>query len=367
MRSLVCPSMAMVKWVPVALVGAVALAALTGANPPQPPAPPAPDLVASAPRLAVVAASPHGTDIFSVDDVAAVELATVRHEGDASVRATLDLVEPTQLWLNARQTRERGPGSFDFATHAVDLTTGRSRIALESVAHASRPLPSPDRGGVWIVAGSPGASRERDEFRIVHLGPHGRADEIYRTTATYLHLAAFDPTAGRIVAYRVDPEGAELVLIDPEHGHAQRVRSLLPFARDFSLDVDQRQVVFRQRHETHASRWTIESISLTDGSQTRLFEGTSFSLAPHVWPDGDVAFNPHRSGLHLLHTDADLSFQGDGVDVVRATSERWIALLHGSTGRQHGWLYDRRTQTARALKGPRGVIDVAGFLPEASR
>src|SRR5262249_35650711 len=138
---------------------------------------------------------------------------------------------------------------------------------------------------------------------------------------------------------RVLQGGADLVAIDPDSGAVRAVApSLLPFARDFSVDADAGAIVFQERDEHDSRTWTIERVDLATGARQRLHASAGMALAPFAWPGGGAASSPEgRAGLSLLGASraSPSAPLGAGVDLVQAAlpDGSWVAALHTVAGR----------------------------------
>ncbi|MBI4702118.1 MAG: hypothetical protein HY744_13370 [Deltaproteobacteria bacterium] len=334
-----------------------------------------------APVVALVATAPEGTQssLYFVDPAtaagAAVAALRFSHRPTGSVRA--EIVPGTRTVLVAAEAvagRDRS-----FATALYRLDPGRGAIQLcTGVVYASRPLVTAD-GRIFVSRGRGGPDPAAGELRVDELGideidlGSGAARRVHAFQGYVVHLAG--ASCGEIVVYRVGPGRADIVAVDRGSGALRSlVADLPPFARDFSVDEQRGKLVYRGRHETDARRWVIEEIDLASGTRARLYEGASFSLAPHVWPaqgaQAAVAFNPDGRGLRLLRSsDAVASPLGPGTDVVRSSSAdgRFVVGEHFAAGKLPvAFVVDRPLGKARPLPVPEGArIAVAGFVEPA--
>jgi hypothetical protein len=213
-----------------------------------------------------------------------------------------------------------------FAGALLRVEGARVTELCDRVVHASTPLVTAD-GRVFVERGRAGPDAG-DRLRVDELTVEEAASEGMRVVlsarAYLLHLAGAD---GReLIVYRVDPEGASLVGVNMNSGAARTiVRTLPPFARDFTVEAG--QLVFANRDDERRDRWVIERVDLPSGRRTRLHTSESQALAPRVL-GGDVAFNDH--GLRMLGGGRVEHRAGD--DVVEAVSGERAALLHYSGG-----------------------------------
>jgi hypothetical protein len=290
------------------------------------------------------------------------ELARFRHlEGD--VRAAL--LSDGRVAATARHLPLRDP-SFDGALFVLD---GEATLVCDGLLHASAPLALPD-GSVLVARGEAGPARDPDlridSLGIDRLAPDGQLDRLHGYEGHLLHLAGW---SGReVIVYRVGPEGADLVALDPHDGSLRiLVDDLPPFARDFSVDAD--RLVYRGRDDHDSRLWVVESLDLATSQRTRLHESERFALAPHRWRDGGVAIN-EGDGLVLLgSSDPVARPMGPGVDLVRDFSAdgRWVVALHTVVGAQPTpFVIDTESGDALEIAAPEGTrITVAGFVQES--
>jgi hypothetical protein len=345
----------------------------SAAQPPPSDGTPAPPALGPAPAVALIATMP-GADLsrlYVVGPGQALPPATLEfhHLPGGSVRAEVWSQAPVVL-ATARTTPGRDR-SFDGGLYRLDPATGVKQLCT-NLTHASRPLITPT-GRVFVsrgTAGPPpasGGSLRVDELTIDEVDPQSGAVTTVHKSAGYLvHLAGWHD--GRLLLYRLGPTLADLVALSPQTGKIEiLLPALPPFARDFSVDPKASRLVYRNRHQSDARRWVVDTLDLTTRAQNRLYEGESFSLAPHVWPGGAVAFNPKRQGLRLQGTkDPIASPMGPGVDLIRSVSEteRFVAALHTVQGRLPvPFVMDRHSGAMERLTTPSGSrVAIAGFV-----
>ncbi len=282
-----------------------------------------------------------------------------------------------EVWSDAPMvlaTAPTTPGrdrSFDGGLYRLDPQSG-AQLLCGDVVHAARPLITPD-GRVFVARGTAGpwpadpATVRVDELTIDEVDPlTGAVTPIHHHSGHLAHLAGWHD--GRLLVYQVGPGSAQIVAVSPATGKTTVLVASLPaFARDFSVDSVSETLVYRGRHEDDPRRWVVDALELATGAETRLFEGDSFSLAPHVWPGGGVAINPGRRGLRLLGSgDSLVSPMGPGVDLVRGVSQdhRYVALLHTVQGRLPlPFVVDRQTSRLAPVPTPPAArVAVAGFV-----
>ena len=300
-------------------------------------------------------------------------VATFTHLAGAVVRGSV--IPGTSIVLATADTKPTRDLSFNASLLRVAPHEPPEALC-DGVVHASRPLITRS-GRVFVSRGAPGpvnaaapAEMRVDALSVDEVDPATGALRPIHTMSGYLAFLA-GSIGSEILLYRVAPAGADIVAVDADTGSVRPILpSLPPFARDFSVDEGARALVFQGRHETDSRTWVVDRVDLASGKRSRLYEGSSMSLAPHVWPGGAVAYNPDgRSGLALLGVGA-LKVRGplgDGVDVVLAASHdrRWLAALHTVQGALPApFAINTETGAALALHGPPGArIAIAGFVP----
>ncbi|MBW2454957.1 MAG: hypothetical protein JRI68_10615 [Deltaproteobacteria bacterium] len=358
----------------VALFGWLTLAAEpSAAQPPSGNGTPTTSPLSGAPAVALVATIP-GDDasrlyVARPGEPLPPPVLEFRHLPSGSVRAEVWSDDPVVL-ATAPTTPSRDP-SFDGGLYRLDPAAG-AQLLCDGVVHAARPLITPD-GRVFVARGMAGPSSANpaavrvDELTIDEVDPlTGVVTPVHHHTGHLAHLAGWHD--GRLLVYQVGPGSAEIVAVSPATGKTTVLVASLPaFARDFSVDPVGGQLVYRGRHEDDPRRWVVDTLDLAKGARQRLYEGDSFSLAPHVWPGGGVAINPRRRGLQLLGSgDGLVSPMGSGVDLVRGVSQgdRYVALLHTVQGRLPlPFVVDRQTSGVAPVPTPPGTrVAVAGFV-----
>jgi hypothetical protein len=203
----------------------------------------------------------------------------------------------------------------------------------DRVDHASRPLVTAD-GRVVVARGRAGAiaragELRTDELTIEEIDASGTARVLWRGRGYQAHLAG--TWNGEVIVYHVFAGGASLLAVPLDGGRARTVLpSLLPFARDFSVDAG--ELAFAERDEARADRWVVDVVDLSTGVRRRALGPASQILAPRF----------DRS--HQLAVARDR----DGVEVVRAIAP---------TGARAAWHYP----PGRALPDVR-VLDADGAV-----
>jgi hypothetical protein len=326
----------------------------------------APPAAQAAPPVALIATRGGHSELYHAraGQPLGAPLASLSHREGGDLRAAMlpdGTVLATAPWAAGRDR------SFDGALFRLE---GGAELLCDDVVHASSPLVMPD-GRVFVARGRAGrgsaSSMRIDALRIDAIDPaSGAATTLHRYRGYLLHLAGAHD--GRVIVYRVGPGSADLVAIDASGRMTTLLSPLLPFARDFSVDAQ--RIVFRGRHQSDSRTWVVDALDLTSGALTRLHQGPSFSLAPHVWPDGGVAINQGQSGLSLLGSRDSLRAPlGPGVDRVRAFSSdaRFVAALHTRAGELAvPFVLDRRSGKGERLPAPaRTRVAIAGFVEAA--
>lgn len=260
------------------------------------------------------------------------------------------------------------------------LEPGHPALSLvDRVYHASRPLVTAS-GRVFVLRGragpEPTAEQVRrgelraDDLTIDEVDPRTGAARTVHSYAGYIaHLAG--SLGDEIFVYRVAFGHADIVGVDVNTSSVRVLApSILPFARDFSVDAVSRSLIYADRDERSTEAWSTERLDTESGARTRLGSIARMSLLPHAWPGGGVAMNadsvgglsvvgnPHSAIRHPL---------GDGADTVRGFSAdgKWAAVHHERLGGAPA-TFVLRTDTGtfmRVATPSETRIDIVGFLP----
>jgi hypothetical protein len=308
------------------------------------------------------------------ESAAPTPVARFDHEDGAAVKGAI--LPGTSVVLAVADTAATRDLSFASSLFRVEPHRPAERLC-DGVVHASRPLVTA-AGRVFVsrgVAGSePAAAKNEgreDALTIDEIDPATGGARPVHSFAGYLAFLAGEH--GReILIYRVGAGGADLIGVDPDTGTTRVIApSMLPFARDFSVDPARGAVVFQERDERDSRTWVIDRMDLATGARTRLAASSSMSLAPSVWPGGGVAYAPDsRGGLTLIgremkpiHAPA-----GDGVDQVQALSRdgAWVAALHTRPGELPvAFAIEAASGRTLALPNAAGArVAIAGFVAE---
>jgi hypothetical protein len=315
---------------------------------------------------AVVLATPHDPDARRTE-VRAVHvergalawrvLGSVTHAPGAVVRGDF---AGGGAWVVADEEGARDP-DWGAALYRVDAH-GVVR-ALGSVGHARRPLAA--GGAVYVERGASGPLPSAAEVRAGRLRlDHVSIDavdaatlarrHVYDADVYALHLAG--EHAGELVVYRVDPAGTSLVAVDERTGAARTIRTVAPFARDFSIDGG--SVVFSDRD---AAAWTVERVDLAAGTDTRLETARAAQPAALAF-GGRLAWSAEgRRGLAI--DGRVIAPLGAGFDAPEMADPAgaWLAVLHVGAGFDHEALVDvARGRAVRLDQGERVTVIALG-------
>ena len=284
----------------------------------------------------------------------------------------------TSVVLAVADTAATRDLSFASSLFRVEPHRPAERL-VDGLVYASRPLVTAagrvfvSRGTAGSEPAAPKSEGREDALTIDEVDPAtGSARTVHSFTG---YLAFLAGEHGReIVVYRVGAAGADLIGVDPDTGAARVIApSMLPFARDFSVDPARGALVFQERDERDARTWVVDRMDLATGARTRLATSSRMSLAPSVWPGGGVAYAPDsRGGLTLMGREmkAIRAPTGDGVDQVQAASRDgvWVAALHTRPGELPvAFAIEASTGRSLALPSSAGArVAIAGFVAEGA-
>ena len=325
-----------------------------------------------APRTAVLATYPGAelTSLFLVDAMGSSNLAPVAtfgHLSDATVRAVV-VPGKSEILATADTTPSRD-ASFNASLFHLRPHAPPERL-VDRVVHASRPFVT-SAGRVFVSRGEPGNEIE-GRMRIDALAideidlATGQSRTVHKANGYLLFLVG--GLGAEIVVYRVFPDQADIVAIDPDTAAVRPiVKNLPPFARDFSIDANNNSLVFQNRHESDSRTWVVDRVDLFTGKSSRLFSGSSMTLSPFALPQGGVIFNPRGQGLSPLDANVPvIAPLGPGVDVIAASSAdgRYLAALHTRPSTfAVPFIVDTKSGATRALTAPANTrVVVAGFV-----
>jgi len=214
---------------------------------------------------------------------------------------------------------DRAPGRDRSWGASLLRVDGASVVELcDRVDHASRPLVTSD-GRVVVARGRPGAlaragELRTDELTVEEIDPSGLASGaarvVWRGRGYQAHLAG--SWNGEVIVYHVFAGGASLVAVPLDGGAARTVvPSLLPYARDFSVDAG--ELVFSERDEARSDRWVVDVVDLSTGARRRVQTSPSQLLAPHFGASHQIL----------------VAREADGVEIVRALSASGLKAAFG--------------------------------------
>lgn len=260
------------------------------------------------------------------------------------------------------------------------LEAGREPITLaDRVYTNTRPLVLED-GSVLVQRGREGEEPSEEESLEGRLRVDAitidRIDPLTGTSRTLHQFSGYIAfLAGALdneaLVYRVAPDNADIVAIDVNDGRVRALApSILPFARDFSVDEANRSLFFTERDERNSQIWAVSRMNLATGARTRIVSGRRMALVPHAFPGGGVAFNPDgERGLTILQASGrvqSLRPLGDGVDTVRGLSRdgKWAAVMHSLPSQlPTPYLFSLETHQPVPISAPESArVDIAGFV-----
>jgi hypothetical protein len=272
---------------------------------------------------------------------------------------------------------------------------------LENVYQGTRPLVLPD-GRVYVLAGVEGAEPTEEQaaagrLRVDSLDIYevslevGNRRSIFHTEGYIAFLAG--ALGGEIFVYHVAPGQAQLLAIDVDKPtYPQRVlaRPIPPYARDFSVDVQSRSLIFTNRDEANASEWSAQKLDLTrppapapppapgvrvlPRSLVKVDRSSSPEIRAYAWPGQDLAVSKNRAGLEVKGARALAGVAGVVVlrDFFMRDSQTWAIALQRQPGELATVVTMRADANvpptqARSVPTPAGTqIDVAGVLLPAA-
>jgi hypothetical protein len=371
-----------------ALGGALAFALVPRATPARAESTPS---GSAAPVVALLATQPSAgtTSLYLAragESTPSLPVASFPHLPGAVVRgAVLPAAGAVLATADTAATRD---ASFNASLFRVDPRHG-STLLCDRIVHASRPLVTP-AGRVFVARGVAGPALEGamrvDALTVDEIDPFtGQAWTVhaYAGYLTFLAAAVEDD----LLVYRVGPDGADLVRVDPDTFEVRPVlASMPPFARDFSLNPATNTLVFQERDETDSHLWVVDQLDLTTRARTRVATGPSPTFSPHALADGRVLYNAGTGGLQVLGQNGAVAPQkgavapqrgavapqkiavaplGPGVNVIEAEQGGWIAGRHTVAGQlPQGFALEVATGRVAALAAPPGTrVAVAGFMP----
>lgn len=282
-------------------------------------------------------------------------LATVTHAPSGAVRGD---VATSAGWQVALVVDTDSRSDFGSALWHV-REQGAETVMATGLYRASRPLFVDDHT-VLVETGAEGPAPSAEAFRAgqlredrlaitsVHLGTRARR-EIYRRKGYTLHLI------GRVhreaLVYAVDTHGAELVAIDMGSGKVRSLGLLPPVARDFSIDLATKRVVFTLPGD-NPKTITIATVDVVSGSQSRI--SAASDAAPFVTPSGAL----FAKGAHASWVRATGEFVAPVASNARAD---WLAVRVVRAGVEETFGEQVQTGASVRLCAPNERCEVIGF------
>ncbi len=300
-------------------------------------------------------------------------LGSIDHVKGSAIRGA---VSGATVLVTAEEPAPKGT-SYPTALHRID---GGARRLCGGLTRATGPLVVD--GHVLVSRGLdgpeplPGPATESltlriDTLTLDEVDPTTGATRTVWTGAGYQAFLA--GALGReAIVYLSQPSGATLFALDVTTLATRTLGVVEPFARDFSVDVARRALVFA--NGTPTGRWQVESLDTTTFARTVLFASRVDHPMPFALSSGDVVLSSDgdhgllrlaRAGMrqHLL------SPAGDGSDAATHEAGRWLAVRHTPTSRVHGdraptlIVVDADTGQSVPIVVPKGhVVDALGFL-----
>ena len=343
------------------LAAGAGLTVTAGAGPVSPRA----QAVARAARPAlVVVATPHDerarqSEVRSVGpDGVGTPLGAVQHAPGAVVRGDLLGALPVVV------ADEDGAADRDFGAALFAIERQGVRRLVAGVGHARRPLASVD-GLVYVergASGAPSAGPRVDHLELAAVDPaRGAVRVVYTYSGCALHLAG--ELGPDLVVYRVAATGAaDVLLVERASGRSRLVASIVPMARDFTVDRAHGALLYVNRDAKDAALWAVERLDLASGLVTRLASARDDAPAPYALPASEPVWTaPGRRGLASARGEW-LAPLGPGFDAVRATSPdgAWLAVLHVPSEGMDDLALVHAPAGARGPLGPGGVAQLGG-------
>lgn len=332
-------------------------------------------------------------DIDGAGVLRAETLGAVEHPADAIVR--VEAVQPAGRFLGVAVVADEGAGrrAFGAALSYVPVVAGRAKLGAArrlttGLASATRPLVGDD-GLVYVQRGSEGLPPTRDEARrgllrvdaleIDAVDVETGAVRVVTTWQGYAtHLAG--ALADDLVVYRVGPRGAEIVRVDRRSGKTRVVAQVPPFARDFSVDVSGRALVFSDRDDIDPSRWGVVRLDLESGAAVVLSRVTDEAPIPFALDGGVVVTSeraPDRYRLRVLGAGTSRAAQlppGSGAGPTFVTRARrdgaFWAITHVGGGASTAARFDRvglfspRSGRVIDLSSEAERVELVGFVDD---
>jgi hypothetical protein len=293
-----------------------------------------------APATIAIAATPHDSDARASDvRVLTVDASGVREQAIARVAHAPTAVVRGDVLRGAAgaivAADEEGARDRDWGAALWRVDASGARVIARGLYHASRPLASID-GAVYVERGASGAdpspdamargALRTDALAIDAIDPStGASRTVYSAAGYTLHLCG--EIGAELVVYFVDYGRAQILAIDRASGAARTIASVLPFARDFSIDRARHLLVMSNRDSSDSHLWAVETLDLATGSLARFYAQRDEAPAPFVLDDGQIAWTTNdRRGLSLAART--IAPYGAGFDAVTSTDGAWMTVDH---------------------------------------
>ena len=310
--------------------------------------------------------------LVTIDDTGTreVRVATFAHAPGAVTRG--DVLRGTRVVVIAADVEDTGRDP-DWRSALYRVESGTARVLARGLYHASRPLSSVD-GRVYVQRGSAGQAPSSDgaggspgRLRTDALtidaidATIGTATPLYAWSGYTLHLAG--EWRGELLVYRVAYEGADLIAIERSTGKSRMITTLLPFARDFSVDETRGALVMSNRDEVDTHLWVVDRVNLTTGLRSRLGQERDEAPAAFALASGELASGANaRGGLRIgSRTVAPL---GVGfVAVTHASPDgEWMTVHHVANGVDVAAGMHVTTGTPARLTRGDERVEILGFV-----
>ncbi|MFO0664960.1 MAG: hypothetical protein U0174_13480 [Polyangiaceae bacterium] len=262
---------------------------------------------ASAPSFpeVIVVATPHDAEaeasevrriVPGASAKASDVLGVIHHPAQSVIRGDATQDGATAFVVADSEAHDFGARLYRVDGKVADLGGG--------VLHASRPLVS-ENGFVYVERGKAGsqlvdadgkASMRVDRLTIDEIRPlesSPRFRTVFSAEGYALHLAG--EWQGKLVVYRVDPNGAAIVLVSRDGSSVKEVARIPSFARDFS--VHDTRLVFSNRSPDDTHVWHVVELSLESGTSQVLATQRDDSVSPFALAKRTLMGTALRTGL----------------------------------------------------------------------
>lgn len=288
----------------------------------------------------VVLATPHDVDAQTTEvralhvdtgGVHARTLGVVPHLPRAVVRGD---ARGATTWVVADES-----AAADWGSALYEVGATGSRRVLGGIVHAGRPLASTS-GDVFVERGVRGAWPSDAEIALgalrvdaididAYAPSSGAVRHVYSAQAYTLHIAG--EVAGELVVYRVDRAGASILAVDERLGTSRVVASVLPYARDFSIDAAG-SLVFSNRDAIDPHAWVVSRMDLGSGTTTRLHTARDNEPAALAFGASIAWSSDARRGLTLAGREIAPLGAGFDAPVLATRDGSLVAFMHIEAG-----------------------------------